>query len=171
MAEIPDTDYAPSALPPTGARIAAFAAILLAGLCGGLIGYGPNRREMFRQVAGYVDRILRGARPRDLPVQEASKLDLVINLRTARALGLTIRPSVLQRASEVAIVSTCNRTELYVGANRGLVAPAVDWLAGVGGVSAQTLREHAYVLEGGAARYFEDVEAAIAHHERNMTRR
>lgn len=68
---------------------------------GGLIGYGPNRREMFRQVAGYVDRILRGARPRDLPVQEASKLDLVINLRTARALGLTIRPSVLQRASEV----------------------------------------------------------------------
>ncbi|MES2991545.1 MAG: glutamyl-tRNA reductase [Pseudomonadota bacterium] len=57
----------------------------------------------------------------------------------------------LQRASEVAIVSTCNRTELYVGANRGLVAPAVDWLAGVGGVSAQTLREHAYVLEGGAA--------------------
>jgi glutamyl-tRNA reductase len=57
----------------------------------------------------------------------------------------------LQRASEVAIVSTCNRTELYVGANRGLVTPAVDWLAGVGGVSPQTLREHAYVLEGGAA--------------------
>ena len=57
----------------------------------------------------------------------------------------------LQRASEVAIVSTCNRTELYVGANRGLVTPAVEWLAGVGGVSPQTLREHAYVLEGGAA--------------------
>ena len=57
----------------------------------------------------------------------------------------------LQRASEVAIVSTCNRTELYVGANAGLVSPAVDWLAGVGGVSANTLREHAYVLEGGAA--------------------
>ena len=68
---------------------------------GGLIGYGPNQRELFRQVAGYVDRILRGARPRDLPVQQPSKLDLVINLRTARALGLTIRPSVLQRASEV----------------------------------------------------------------------
>jgi glutamyl-tRNA reductase len=57
----------------------------------------------------------------------------------------------LQRISEVAIVSTCNRTELYVGANPGLVAPAVDWLAHVGGVSSQALREHAYVFEGGAA--------------------
>ncbi len=57
----------------------------------------------------------------------------------------------LQRISEVAIVSTCNRTELYVGAHPGLVSPAVDWLAGVGGVSSHTLREHAYVLEGGAA--------------------
>ena len=57
----------------------------------------------------------------------------------------------LQRVSEVAIVSTCNRTELYVGANPGLVNPAVDWLAGIGGVSGNTLREHAYVLEGGAA--------------------
>ena len=68
---------------------------------GGLIGYGPNRRELFRQVAGYVDRILKGARPRDLPVQQPSKLDLVVNLRTAKALGLTIRPSVLQRATAV----------------------------------------------------------------------
>ena len=57
----------------------------------------------------------------------------------------------LQRADEVAIVSTCNRTELYVGANPGLVNPAVDWLAGIGGVASTTLREHAYVLEGGAA--------------------
>ncbi len=57
----------------------------------------------------------------------------------------------LQRVSEVAIVSTCNRTELYVGANPGLVNPAVEWLAGIGGVSGQALREHAYVLEGGAA--------------------
>ncbi|MBC8057077.1 MAG: glutamyl-tRNA reductase, partial [Rhizobiales bacterium] len=57
----------------------------------------------------------------------------------------------LQRVSEVAIVSTCNRTELYVGANPGLVQPAVDWLAGVGGVSRHTLRDHAFVLEGGAA--------------------
>ena len=57
----------------------------------------------------------------------------------------------LARVSEVAIVSTCNRTELYVGANPGLVSPAVDWLAGIGGVTSNTLREHAYVLEGGAA--------------------
>ena len=57
----------------------------------------------------------------------------------------------LQRASEVAIVSTCNRTEVYVGANAALVGPAVEWLAGVGGVASHTLRDHAYVLEGGAA--------------------
>jgi glutamyl-tRNA reductase len=57
----------------------------------------------------------------------------------------------LQRASEVAIVSTCNRTEVYVGADAALVTPAVDWLAGVGGVAAHTLRDHAYVLEGGSA--------------------
>jgi glutamyl-tRNA reductase len=57
----------------------------------------------------------------------------------------------LQRVSEVAIVSTCNRTEVYVGANSGLVTPAVDWLAGMGGVSSSVLREHAYVLEDGAA--------------------
>lgn len=57
----------------------------------------------------------------------------------------------LARVSEVALVSTCNRTELYVGANPGLVNPAVDWLASVGGVTSHTLREHAYVLEGGAA--------------------
>ena len=57
----------------------------------------------------------------------------------------------LERASEVAIVSTCNRTEVYVGAAPALVTPAVDWLAGLGGVSPQTLRDHSYVLEGGAA--------------------
>ena len=57
----------------------------------------------------------------------------------------------LTRASEVAIVSTCNRTELYVGANVALVQPAVDWLAGVGGVTSHTLREHSYVREGGSA--------------------
>ena len=57
----------------------------------------------------------------------------------------------LQRVSEVAIVSTCNRTELYVGGHSALTTPAVDWLAQVGGVSSHTLREHAYLLEGGAA--------------------
>jgi glutamyl-tRNA reductase len=57
----------------------------------------------------------------------------------------------LERASEVAIVSTCNRTEVYVGADAALVSPAVDWLAALGGVSSHTLRDHAYVLEGGQA--------------------
>jgi glutamyl-tRNA reductase len=57
----------------------------------------------------------------------------------------------LQRVSEVAIVSTCNRTEVYVGANAGFANPTFDWLASVGGVSSHTLREHAYLLEGGAA--------------------
>jgi len=57
----------------------------------------------------------------------------------------------LTRASEVAIVSTCNRTELYVGANVALVQPAVDWLAAVGGVTSHILREHSYVREGGSA--------------------
>jgi glutamyl-tRNA reductase len=57
----------------------------------------------------------------------------------------------LQRSGEVAIVSTCNRTEIYVGANPSLVTPAIDWLAGIGGVTSQTLRHHAYVLEGSAA--------------------
>ncbi len=57
----------------------------------------------------------------------------------------------LQRADEVAIVSTCNRTEVYVGAAPSLVAPAIDWLADVGGVASQTLRTHAYVLEGSSA--------------------
>ena len=57
----------------------------------------------------------------------------------------------LERASEVAIVSTCNRTEVYVGADAGLVSPAVDWLAGIGGVTSHTLRDHAYVLEGSSA--------------------
>jgi glutamyl-tRNA reductase len=68
-------------------------------------------------------------------------------------LGPTLRGfrERLQRANEVALVSTCNRTELYVGAAPGLVNPAVDWLAGLGGVSSQTLLDHSYVLEGGAA--------------------
>ena len=57
----------------------------------------------------------------------------------------------LERVSEVAIVSTCNRTEVYVGADPSLVSPAVDWLAGVGGVSSGALRDHSYVLEGGSA--------------------
>jgi putative tryptophan/tyrosine transport system substrate-binding protein len=68
---------------------------------GGLIAYGPNVPEHFRLAAGYVDRILRGAKPGDLPVNASSKFDFVVNLRTARALGLTLSPDFISAADEV----------------------------------------------------------------------
>jgi putative ABC transport system substrate-binding protein len=85
----------------TRARLPSTFAIREAVELGGLMSYGVNFANLYRRAADYVDKILKGAKPGDLPIEQPTKFELVINLKTAKQLGLAIPQSLLQRADEV----------------------------------------------------------------------
>jgi putative ABC transport system substrate-binding protein len=96
--------FAPAARVPERALRTRLPAIYLArpmAVAGGLMTYGPDFLDIYRRAGGYVDRILRGAKPADMPIEQPTKFELIINLKTAKALGLTIPPSLLARADQV----------------------------------------------------------------------
>jgi putative ABC transport system substrate-binding protein len=82
-------------------RLPAISGLRVFADAGSLLSYGPDNPDLWRRAAGYVDKILAGTRPADLPVEQPTKFELVVNLKTATALGLSIPPSLLQRADEV----------------------------------------------------------------------
>jgi putative tryptophan/tyrosine transport system substrate-binding protein len=84
-----------------GARLPTIFFIRQSAEDGGLMSYGPDPAESYRRAAIYVDKILKGARPGDLPIERPTKIQLIINLKTARALGLDVPPTLLARADEV----------------------------------------------------------------------
>jgi putative ABC transport system substrate-binding protein len=84
-----------------GARLPTMYPVRNLVAAGGLMSYGPNFQDLFRRAAELVDKILRGAKPADIPVEQPTKFDLIINLTTAKALGLTVPPMLLARADEV----------------------------------------------------------------------